>query len=60
MVDWFYHMSTLVGLFNAEDGIVYKENKKQIWFQMTNNVTYWPSTQPSIKKQVHPVEDIKI
>ena len=24
------------------------------------SVTYWPSTQPSIKKQVHPVEDIKI
>ena len=23
-------------------------------------VTYWPSTQPSIEKQVHPVEDIKI
>ena len=22
-------------------------------------VTYWPPTQPSIKKQVHPVEDIK-
>ena len=24
------------------------------------NVTYWPSTQPSIKKQVHPVEDIGV
>ena len=24
------------------------------------NVTYWPSTQPSIKKQVHPVEDITL
>ena len=23
-------------------------------------VTYWPLTQPSIKEQVHPVEDIKI
>ena len=23
-------------------------------------VTYWPSTEPSIKKQVHPVEDIRI
>ena len=23
-------------------------------------VTYWPSTQPSIKKQVHPVEDITL
>ena len=23
-------------------------------------VTYWPSTQPSIKEQVHTVEDIKI
>ena len=23
-------------------------------------VTYWPSTEPSIKKQVHPVEDIGI
>ena len=23
-------------------------------------VTYWPSTQPSIKKQVHPVEDIGV
>ena len=25
-----------------------------VWF-----VTYWPTTQPSIKKQLHPVEDIK-
>ena len=24
------------------------------------NVTYWPLTQPSIKKQVHPVEDITL
>ena len=26
----------------------------------TGRVTYWPSTQPSIKDQVHPVQDIKI
>ena len=25
-----------------------------------NTVTYWPSAEPSIKKQVHPVEDIGI
>ena len=23
-------------------------------------VTYWPSTQPSIKEQVYPVEDIRV
>ena len=27
---------------------------------MTSCVTYWPSTEPSIKKQVHPVEDITL
>ena len=26
----------------------------------SNSVTYWPSIQPSIKKQVHPVEDITL
>ena len=33
------------------------------WLQVMCNshtVTYWPSTRPSIKKQVHPVEDTKI
>ena len=27
---------------------------------LSKDVTYWPSTQPSIKKQVHPVEDIRV
>ena len=26
--------------------------------QYNMDVTYWPSTEPSIKKQVHPIEDI--
>ena len=28
--------------------------------QTSTFVTYWPSTEPSIKKQVHPVEDITL
>ena len=32
----------------------------RIWNDPSLFVTYWPSTEPSIKKQVHPVEDIGI
>ena len=28
--------------------------------RISNSVTYWPTTEPSIKKQVHPIEDIGI
>ena len=48
---WFYTKTYLSTLTR----IIYL----YIWKKKTT-VSYWPSTQPSIKKQVHPVEDIRV
>ena len=63
----------LCGLFNAKSILVEKWQWYFITLNLENNrihtVTYWPSTEPSIKrctcvnkrkKQVHPVEDVGI
>ena len=48
----------------ADHKVKIKENEKKKKTQKNKYldlcVTYWPPTQPSIGKQVHPVEDIKI
>ena len=40
--------------------VIKVDTEKNQQCEVGRNVTYWPSTQPSIKKQVNPVEDIGI
>ena len=37
-----------------------RDNSFSHVYERSPRVTYWPSTEPSIKKQMHPVEDIGI
>ena len=49
------YLENLTSAMTDRDG--WKEQVKGV---CAISVTYWLSTQPSIEKQVHPVEDIKI